>query len=222
MSEDGVATVAGHPSAVTAGENRFTIDLQEGTNNVLVSYKDRAGNTGTPQGVSVIRDTTAPVVVITAPNFGSVISEDFVVIEGTAEPGAVVKINNLTASVSTSGAFSKSMTLDPAQNTFTIVATDARGNSNTTTIRVTRAQGTVNTAQGDITFPLLLLVIGLAAGAGVGFMLRGGRGGGDGSGPHPAASPDLAEPGAGPGGEDETPAYSPAPKGPRGPAPPPY
>jgi hypothetical protein len=217
MSEAGQATVGGVSKSVTAGPNSFNISLAEGTNSISISFRDRAGNPGTSKTVTVERDTTPPELTIASPANGTEVAGDTATVTGSAEPGAEVLVNGARATL-TSGTFTTNVpVLSGATTTITVVASDAMGNSNSVSVHVTRKASGVVTTNGDSTTSILMLLVGIAAGVAVGFVVRG----------RSRAKSEVAAAEARTSGAEETGAppaqaqVSRGPKGPRGPAPPP-
>jgi hypothetical protein len=217
MSEDGQATVGGVAKSVTAGPNRFNITLAEGTNTISISFRDRAGNPGTPKTVAIDRDTTPPELAIASPANGAQVDTDAVTVTGSAESGSEVFVNGARVTL-TSGTFTVNVPVPRgATTTITVVATDALGNSNSASVQVVRSAPGAVVTTGDNLTAVLFLVVGIAAGVAVGFVVRGRS--------RAKADLDAAEArSAGEGPVAAAPSEPPAsrgPKGPRGPAPPP-
>ncbi|HEX6096862.1 MAG TPA: Ig-like domain-containing protein [Thermoanaerobaculia bacterium] len=110
----------------------------EGTNTFLLTATDAAGNTAT-QEVTVIRDTTNPALEVASPTEALVIANLPVVVRGTATDATALTVTvNGTAATITADAWEASFeTLTEGAQTFTVVATDAAGNSTTATRNVT-------------------------------------------------------------------------------------
>ena len=122
------------------GSGSFTgsVPLNEGANIITVTATDAAGN----QSIvvrSVMRDTQAPVLAVTAPTDGAVVNADHVTVTGTVTDATTVTVTaNGTPLPVASGAFSGDVPLSPGPNTISVVATDAATNSSTVTVSVTR------------------------------------------------------------------------------------
>jgi hypothetical protein len=110
--------------------------LPEGNHELTVTATDPAGNVSERTVVEITVDTTAPDrPIVTRPSEGAVINERQVWVEGTAEPGAKVRVeaapdNICTAVVDASGHFScqlpKPLPDGPAR--IVVVAMDSAGN----------------------------------------------------------------------------------------------
>lgn len=174
MSEDGVATVESETRAVAAGPNLFNVSLHEGTNTVSVSFRDHAGNLGTTRTLGVVRDTTAPTLVVNSPPEGAVVEDARIQVSGVSEAGAHVTVNGELVAVNTGGGFAVAVDVLAGTNTeITVIATDLLGNQNTTSVTVSRRAASVTTTPSADLSGLLLLLVGVAAGVGVGFLVRG-------------------------------------------------
>lgn len=225
MSEDGVATVQTETRSVAAGSNLFNVSLHEGTNTISVSYRDRAGNLGTPKTLGIVRDTVAPTVVINSPADGSVVGWDVarVQVSGVSEAGARLTVNGELVAVNTGGGFTAAVDVLAGSNTtVTVVASDTLGNQNSSSVTVSRPGATVITTPSSDISGLLMLVVGMAAGVGAGFLIRGRSKGERAQFDDPEEAPHEAR-AAGLSAPAPPQATAPAqkgPKGPRGPQPP--
>lgn len=130
VTVDGEAAIVGPDGGWTA-----EVTLSEGANALLVEAEDTLGNLAS-QTVSVTLDTTPPSLVITSPEDGTTVSEPSVTITGTTEAGAAVYVNGVLASDGTSS-WSATVVLAEGDNTVTVTAEDALGNSATETLSVT-------------------------------------------------------------------------------------
>ncbi len=123
------------------GAGVFTgqITLTEGANVVTVTATDAAGNTVQTARV-VTLDTTAPVLVVTAPQDGSTTQADSVAVSGTVTDATAttVTLNSVPLTVDGAGAFTGQIALSLGPNTLTFLATDAAGNTATQVVTVTR------------------------------------------------------------------------------------
>ena len=138
----------GYTSFPSQGSFSKTITLKEGKNNITITLTDEYGNS-----VNLIRtitkDTTAPTIILIDPfpPVGSVGSQVIYVystpttVKGYAEPGSAVTVNGSSVTQDSLGVFTYSMTLQPGNNTLTIVATDKFGNQNTKTYTINYSTG---------------------------------------------------------------------------------
>jgi len=214
MSEAGSVILNGLTHSAAAGENAFYVTLAEGQNDFRFIFRDAAGNVGTSQTHAVVRDTTPPAVALTRPTSGQVIVGDSFAVEGTADGGSTVFVDDVEVPLSASGAFAKTLALPNGTTTVTVRALDALGNEASVVVSVTRGEEALPPPppQQDFTMSLLFLAVGIGAGVGLGFMVRA-RGAS-------AMRKELAD--AESGGPAPPQAAGPAlpPKGPRGPQPP--
>jgi len=119
----------------TGGSFGYYLTLADGTHEISVVAEDMAGNTVTVKR-TVIVDTKVPVITVSAPTDGAYLTNETAVVSGMTEPGATLKINGDTVSVSTSGSFSTSVTLTEGVNTITFVAVDIANNTYSTAVKV--------------------------------------------------------------------------------------
>ena len=223
MSEDGVATVQGETRAVIEGPNTFNVSLHDGTNTISISFRDRAGNLGIPSTLGIVRDTQGPLVAINSPPTGAVVEEARIQVSGVSEVGARVTVNGDVVAVSPGGGFSAAVdVLAGTSTTITVVATDAVGNQNTTSVTISRRAASVTTAPSADLSVAVALLVGVAAGVGIGFMVRGRSTSPGRDDESLATEPSGAARGApGTGPAAPAPEHSQkGPKGPRGPQPP--
>jgi hypothetical protein len=127
---------------VSNGIFQVTANLPvEGTNTIIISARDPAGNTSSVT-TRIIRDTIPPVVVMTAPLSGSLVNTPSITVEGN-----ITDLNPVTATVTvnagpqqtaplSAGSYSMAATLSEGTNLILVQATDAAGNIGT-------AEGTV-------------------------------------------------------------------------------
>ncbi len=124
------------PSTATCTNARYSVAVVfsngDGAKNIVASQTDSSGNTGSGNR-DFIRDTTAPVIAISAPAANTVVKTSLT-ISGTCETGLVVNISGAVGSPSTTtctgGAFSANITLSNGEGVKNIVVsqTDAVGN----------------------------------------------------------------------------------------------
>ena len=126
----------------STGTWSVSVTLVEGTNTITATASDQAGNTSTPStSVTVTRDTTAPAApVITSPTSTN---KNTLTITGTAENDSTITLTQNddplvpTATTSSTGTWSVSVTLVEGTNTITATATDQAGNTSTASTSVT-------------------------------------------------------------------------------------
>ncbi|MEW5748616.1 MAG: S8 family serine peptidase [Candidatus Thermoplasmatota archaeon] len=135
--EDATLLIDGVPVSVNPdGTFSDTFALSEGDNTFLVEATDGVGNTASAE-VSVVLDTTAPAAVISSPDDQDVVTEASVTVTGTVDdPAAEVWVNGVSAADG-AGGFSAVIALSEGDNTVTVVAEDALGNSASQSIVVT-------------------------------------------------------------------------------------
>jgi hypothetical protein len=123
--------------------------LQEGTNLLTASATDTASGGIGSDSVSVILDTTPPVVQINSPITGAVVTSPQIdvtggvndMVTGTVNGDQVsVVVNGVSATVANRSFAAHGVLLVPGQNTITAVATDRAGNTDTNQVQVTLQQ----------------------------------------------------------------------------------
>lgn len=124
------------------------VPLFEGNNLLAVAASDASGRTATA-AVQVIRDSTAPRIVVHTPADGLVTSAERVNVTGmvndliigsldTAE--ARVEVNGVAATVSNRNFLASNVPLKLGENTLTATATDLTGNAGTTFVSLRRIE----------------------------------------------------------------------------------
>jgi parallel beta-helix repeat protein len=116
-------TVNGQKASAAGTGFQWTLELSEGQNSFVFRARDRAGNENSTT-ISVLRDSTAPAIVIAAPAEGARFNTTGIVLNGTTEPGAAVRVNGVEVT-NTGGAFSAGLSLQEGSNTITVEAWDA-------------------------------------------------------------------------------------------------
>jgi hypothetical protein len=121
---------------VSAGSFSQEINLVDGSNTILVSATDLAGNTGTSEITTITLDTTAPAVTITSPTDGLLTNNPTITVAGTIDDplitSAILTLNGIDMPITVSlGSFSQEITLSEGPNTILVSATDLAGNTGT-------------------------------------------------------------------------------------------
>lgn len=127
-----VATVT--PDA--AGMFGAPLALREGPNAIaltLLSGKDVVAHSS----YTVVLDRQAPALAVSKPRAGDAIDGSNVIVQGKAEPGATVTINERTIVPAQDGTFSDSFTATPGSLAITVIARDRAGNETKIAIPVT-------------------------------------------------------------------------------------
>jgi hypothetical protein len=118
------------------GHFALPLTLNEGTNQIvvaLVAGKDTIASTST----SVVLDRTAPPLAVSKPKDKDTVDGPNVTVEGKAEPGATVLVNDRTVIVGQDGSFSDTVTVQPGELPITVVARDRAGNETKSKLGVT-------------------------------------------------------------------------------------
>lgn len=148
---DGTAVAAATVThtAVTNGYS-FTYTpsaaLSDGSHKVAITASDNDGNAADQKSTAFTVDTVPPMLNVTSPTEGFITNSSSVTVAGTtndatSSPVTVkIKLNGTdqgAVTVSSSGAFSKAVTLANGKNTIVVTATDAAGKESSVTRTVT-------------------------------------------------------------------------------------
>ena len=127
--------VSGVAATITGGTWTATVPLAPGANTLTATATNAFGQAQAQ--VSLTLDADAPVLQITAPADGAVLTATSVVVSGTVADATAttVTVNGVTATVS-GGTFSATVLLGLGSNTLTATATDAAGNVATDAVTV--------------------------------------------------------------------------------------
>jgi hypothetical protein len=123
-----------------------SIALAEGDNNIRVALVDGAGAGPTSAPLTITRDSTAPVIRVTAPEPGSTVYSDTGTLRGRTEAGASLSVvevatgATLNSSVDADGRFSADLTLALGENQLLLSSRDPAGNVASTHITIARAE----------------------------------------------------------------------------------
>ncbi len=120
------ATDTGSPILAVDGHGNGMLGWNEWHQGVLVPYASE-----------YIVGSGAPSLVVNSPADGLLTNKATVTVSGTTDPGASVAIDGKAVAVAPDGSFSGASTLPDGPHTFTIVATNAAGLTETTTRSVT-------------------------------------------------------------------------------------
>lgn len=110
--------------------------LQDGDHTITINASDYDGNAATPTASTFTVDTVAPDLNVATPTEGLVTNQPTITVSGTTTPGSTVTVNGEAATVDGSS-FTYQYTLSDGENTLTIIAADAAGNTTTVTRHVT-------------------------------------------------------------------------------------
>lgn len=120
------------------------VTLTEGTNIFTAQAADAAGNTSPPTApLSLVLDTKAPVITVTTPQTGALVSAAQVTISGMVdEPLVSLTVNGASTPLSAGSSdpltFEYVLALTAGENSALITATDLAGNVATTTVTIQR------------------------------------------------------------------------------------
>ncbi|MEM4308771.1 MAG: S8 family serine peptidase [Thermoplasmata archaeon] len=122
-------------SVGTGGTFGYYLTLADGTQEITVVAEDMAGNKVTVKRTVTV-DTTVPTITVASPADASYLGDKSVVVSGTTEPSATLKVNGNLVQVSSSGSFSAEITLAEGTNEILFFAEDVAHNTYTTKIKV--------------------------------------------------------------------------------------
>lgn len=134
-------TVNGVSAAISGNTWTATVPLSEGDNTITAVAANQVGLSTTATR-TVARDTTAPVLALTAPADGLVTAAASVTVSGSVSDSQGVRrvtVNGTEVSVAANGTFSSQVDLSGGANTITAAAEDNAGNTSTVARTVTRA-----------------------------------------------------------------------------------
>lgn len=109
----------------------------EGTHTLTYYAVDRLGNRSESGAMTVAVDSIAPVVALTQPTDGQVLSSPSLTVQGTVDVGSTVQVNGHNAPVDATGVFVYAMTVQGSPATIVIDATDPAGNTAHRSVTVT-------------------------------------------------------------------------------------
>ena len=119
------------------GHFALPITLANGTNQLVVALVTPEIEAIASTTVSVVLDTVAPPLVLTKPTNGDSIAGLNLTVEGKAEPGATVLVNDRNAIVGQDGSFSETITVAAGTVPLTVIARDRAGNETKSQLSVT-------------------------------------------------------------------------------------
>ena len=141
--EDGsVITGAEITMPKTAGFDVPKIPLSTGSNVIEAVVVVNGVEGGRSAPITVVRDTTAPTLTVTAPTPGAIMNGDSVTVTGKTDKDIDVQVRNETTGTieggrsTTKGAFSIGITLRDGTNVLTITATDGAGNQTSKSVEI--------------------------------------------------------------------------------------
>jgi hypothetical protein len=130
--------VAASVSLASPAKSTFTgtLTLTEGTNSIVVTAVDKAGNSASTTA-AVTLDTIAPQLAVIGPADGALLSNGQITFGGSAaEPVTSVQVNGTTVQADANGGYTLPVTLAEGSNSLSVTAIDRAGNSSTSTITV--------------------------------------------------------------------------------------
>ncbi len=135
-ARQGVIAAESYPD----GSFSARVPLLEGSNDIIVRAADSAGNVS-EQTFTIVQDTLAPQIVVTAPAGNTATQADTLTVSGQisdSDPGMLQATLNGETLPLEGGAFDVAVTLEEGLNEVMIVATDAAGNANERQLTIVR------------------------------------------------------------------------------------
>jgi Glucodextranase, domain B len=118
------------------GHFALSVTLADGTNQLFVALVSPI-DTIALTSVAIVVDKTAPPLALTRPKNGDTIDGTNLIVEGKAEPGATVLVNDRSVIVGQDGSFSDTVTVPAGALPLTVIARDRAGNETKTQLSVT-------------------------------------------------------------------------------------
>lgn len=118
------------------GHFAASVLLANGVNQVVVELVG-PGGTVAATSTTVVLDTVPPPLALSRPVAGATVDGPNLTVEGKAEPGATVLVNDRVVIVGPDGSFSDTQTVAPGPVTLSVVARDRAGNETKTQLAVT-------------------------------------------------------------------------------------
>jgi flagellar hook assembly protein FlgD len=130
---DAIVHVNNEPSTVSVTSNgvfHISRQLTEGTNTLLITAADAAGNTTSTQSEIIVR-TEPPLITLTGPQADAWINATVVTVTGNVPTDARVQVNGRDAQVGPDGFFTIDVVVQDGDNILRVVAIDPVGNTAT-------------------------------------------------------------------------------------------
>ena len=135
------------------GHFALPLTLVEGINQLDISLVSATETIATTTQ-AVVLDRTAPPLALTKPKDKDTVDGPNVTIEGKAEPGATVLVNDRSVIVGQDGSFSDTVTVPAGPLALTVIARDRAGNETKTQLTVTVKAPTAPAAATTVTVTL--------------------------------------------------------------------
>lgn len=129
-------TIAATLTPDATGAFSTPLTLRDGPNAIALTLRS-ATDTIATSSYTVVLDRIPPVVSVTKPIAGATVDGPNVAVEGKADPGSTVVVNDRTVVPAQDGSFSTSFTATAGPLTVTVVARDRAGNETTVKTPIT-------------------------------------------------------------------------------------
>lgn len=157
-----VATLTPDP----AGGFSTSLVLRDGSNALALTLRSGSDAIAASSYVVILK-RTPPALTLSKPSAGALVDGPNIAVEGKAEPGATIAVNERAVVPSPDGSFSTAVTLPAGPQTITVVATDRAGNQTTTKTGIT-----VRDVAGSVTVAVTLASSQVAPAAPVNATIR--------------------------------------------------
>ncbi|HWL11985.1 MAG TPA: carboxypeptidase-like regulatory domain-containing protein, partial [Ureibacillus sp.] len=130
--------IAGTAEVSDKGQFEIPVTLIEGNNEFKATSKLTGKTTGESSPVTVVLDTKAPILAISAPTNGDKVNKESITVTGSIDDANLefVKVNGQKATIE-NGQFSKRILLEHGTNKIKLIAQDLAGNRTTKTLTIT-------------------------------------------------------------------------------------
>src|SRR5205085_582733 len=119
------------------GHFAVPLTLVEGTNQLVVALQGSAKDVIAATTSTVVFDKTPPPLSLSRPKGGDTVDGPNLTVEGKAEPGATVLVNDRNVIVGQDGSFNDTVTVPAGVLPLTVIARDRAGNETKTQLSVT-------------------------------------------------------------------------------------
>ena len=135
------------------GHFALPLTLADGTNQLVVALVTPTETIASTSS-TVVLDKTPPPLTLSKPVNGAAIDGTNLTVEGKAEPGATVLVNDRSAIVGQDGSFSDTQTVQPGALAITVIARDRAGNETKTQLSVLVRASVAPAAAATVTVSL--------------------------------------------------------------------
>ena len=120
----------------TSGAFSTTLTLHDGSNAIVLTLRSGT-DTIASSSYAIVLDRQAPALTVTKPSAGATVDGPNVTVEGKADVGTTITVNDRTVLSAQDGSFTTTFSASAGAQTITVVGTDRAGNKTTTKIDIT-------------------------------------------------------------------------------------